>query len=98
MDSNIERVERLTLELWDRLPWLLPRATVLEWTGLSPRELEEEVRAGRLRVWRSRRKRKWYKTEVAILAGIVATPHRISANRGLLTPIESKPLDRASAS
>lgn len=61
------RSEPLTLERWRTLPWLLPRATVMEWTGMSRKELDSAVASGLLSKHRGRRKGKFYKVEVAAL-------------------------------
>lgn len=70
----LQRRGTLTLEGWQRLPYLLPRAVVLEWTGLSGRELSDQVRSGRLRVFRGRRKAKYYRDEVGRLLGFPVQP------------------------
>jgi len=91
--ERIQRAERLTLERWERLPFLLPRAIVIEWTGLSWRELQEEIRTGRLRVFTAKRKRKFFKTEVARLAGIPCALRQIHADSAQSRLIVTPPMD-----
>lgn len=96
MDSErLQRAERLTQERWERLPFLLPRATVLEWTGLDRRELATEVKAGRIRVFKPGGllgKGKYFKSDVATLAGIPAL-HRIGPDASRSVPIGPEPID-----
>lgn len=68
--QRLQRVQNLTVDEWVRLPWLLPRAVVVEWTGLSARDLEDLIRGGRLRIHVTKRKRKFLKSDVGILIGI----------------------------
>jgi hypothetical protein len=92
--KSLQRTERLTLEQWERLPWLLPRATVLEWTGLDRRELSAEVQAKRIRTFcpAAKGKRKYFKADVAALAGIpVLQRHRPDASTSV--PIGSRAID-----
>lgn len=97
MDSERDRLmraDRLTAERWDRLPFLLPRATVLEWTGLDRRELSDEVRAGRLRVFKPKGsgKSKYFKSEIAQLA-CIPSARRIGPDPSPSVPIGARPLD-----
>ncbi len=58
-------------EFLERLPFLLPLATVTEVTGLSKHGVRAAVEAGSLRVYRARgsRKGKYYRDEVLELIG-----------------------------
>lgn len=73
--DQLRRPDPLTVETWRRLPWLLPRAVVMEWTGLSREELEEEVAAGRLSVFRARRKGKYFKEQIGRLIRMPIEEH-----------------------
>ena len=95
--KSLQRSDRLTLERWERLPFLLPRSIVMEWTGLNWRELEEEIRSGRLRVFKAKRKRKFFKSEVARLAGIPSTHRQIHPDSAPSHPIVTRALDRGGA-
>lgn len=68
--EQLKRSETLTTEDWHRLPWLLPKAVVVEWTGLSRRGIDRLIQEGRLRVMVAQRKRRFYKVDLAILIGI----------------------------
>jgi hypothetical protein len=68
--DQLKRAETLTTDDWSRLPWLLPKAVVVEWTGLSRRAIDQLIQEGRLRVLVARRKRRFYKADVAVLIGI----------------------------
>jgi hypothetical protein len=71
--ETIQRTDPLTMDQWHRLPWLLPRAVVLEWTGLTDRELGREVKAGRITQFRGPSKKgKYFKTEIARLIRLPA--------------------------
>lgn len=59
-----------TRQEWDKLPLLLTRAVVMEWTGLSKRDLDDEVRKGRIRIYRGLKKRKFLKVDVAAIVGM----------------------------
>ena len=68
--ETLKRAEALTAEDWHRLPWLLPKAVVVEWTGLSRRGIDQLIQEGRLRVMVAKRKRRFYKVDLAVLIGI----------------------------
>lgn len=96
MDSeSLQRADRLTLERWEKLPWLLPKAVVLEWTGLHKDELEDLVREGKLSVFKARRKRKFFKGEVASLACIAILQQRIGPDQAGSALIVRRPIDIA---
>lgn len=51
--ARLMRPHPITRETLLRLPLLVPRGIVREVTGLSDAEVTDEVRAGRIRTWRS---------------------------------------------
>lgn len=90
MDSEtLQRPERLTVERWERLPWLLPRAVVIEWTGLDRRELDALVGDGRLGVFKTRTKRKYFKAQIATLVRIGTTSHPAPLSR--MVAVDGRP-------
>lgn len=91
--KSLQRSDPLTLERWERLPFLIPRAVVVEWTGLNWREIEEEVKAGRLRVFGAKRKKKFFRSDVGRLAGIPGALRQIHPDSPRFTPIGTRPLD-----
>lgn len=81
MAGDLARTEALTPAEWQRLPWLLPVGEVIRWTGLSRDDLDALVRLGRLSILRTRRKRKFYKAEVAALIRVPGqSQHEIVSN------------------
>ena len=65
------RVNDCTQEAFNKLPLLVRAGVFMEWTGLSPDELREEVRAGLIRVLeRPGGRRYYYKTEIARMTGL----------------------------
>ncbi len=56
----------ITMARFARLPFLIPRGVVEEWTGLTSEDISVLVESGRLKVWRShpRAKAKFYRQEI----------------------------------
>lgn len=65
------RVLKCTQEEFSRLPGMVSRAEFLDWTGYSVRELDEDVKAGLIKVYRpeGRVKARYFKSEIARLTG-----------------------------
>jgi hypothetical protein len=88
--EQLQRPDPLTPDRWRRLPWLLPRAVVREWTGLSDREVEAQIRAGRLTTYKAgAMKRKFFKVEVAALIRIPAATTQTDADACAFVPMAS---------
>ncbi len=73
--SAVERLLRnreITRSTLQHLPLLVPLGVVSEITGLSCRDIAEEVRAGRLRTYRCRAGglRKYFRADVLAIAGL----------------------------
>ncbi len=82
--------ERLTTDAWEQLPWLISMATVVQWTGLQRRDIYRLVREQRLQVFRTARKGKFYKHQIAELIRLPtrqAPTHRIAVNPCTLAPM-----------
>jgi|SRR5581483_584798 len=65
------RILKCTQQLFDMLPGIVSRAEFMDWTGLDEHELREEVRAGRIVVYRPHPHgyARYYKHEIARLTG-----------------------------
>lgn len=67
------RVQRCTQVEFDKLPATVRRREFMDWTGYSASELAEEVKAGRIQVYKPRTeahaKARYYKFEIARLGG-----------------------------
>ncbi len=74
-ESRMERIMRgrpITRPMLQCLPLLVPLGVVSEVTGLSFREIAEEVRSGRLRAYRCREggQKKYFRADMLALAGL----------------------------
>lgn len=65
------RVVVCTQAEFDRLPALVGRREFMEWTGYNRSELAQEVRAGRIKVYRPDGvpRARYFKSEIARLGG-----------------------------
>lgn len=74
-DSPIARVLRqreITRHTLQHLPLLIPLGVVLEITGLSYKDVAQEVRSGRLRAWQGRPggNKRYFRADVLAIAGL----------------------------
>lgn len=69
---QLQRTLEITIERFNRLPFLVPRGVVEEWTGLTSEDISRLVEDGRLRVWRSHpaAKAKFYRREIEVILGL----------------------------
>lgn len=65
------RAVECTQTAFDRLPALISKQEFMDWTGYDRNEVQQEVKAGRIKVHRPEGhvKAKYYKAEVARLGG-----------------------------
>ena len=65
------RVTVCTQAEFDKLPALVSLQEFLDWTGYNRSDLSVEIRAGRIKTFLppGRRKKKYYKSEIARLGG-----------------------------
>jgi len=68
---ELQRNLEITVARFNRLPFLIPRGVVEEWTGLTSEDISLLVKSGRLRVWRThgKAKAKFYRSEVEAILG-----------------------------
>jgi hypothetical protein len=68
MSAKIYTVQCTQAE-FQKLPGLVARSVFMDWTGLSSDELSDEVKAGRIVVYRTDGYARYYKHEIARLTG-----------------------------
>lgn len=69
---ELRRAVEITRDRFARMPFLIPRGVVEEWTGLTSEDISLLVKSGRLRVWRThgKSKAKFYRSEIEAILGL----------------------------